>query len=149
MVLDNSFFIKQLSVLVTPFVVHNIELTIGGVLDDLSFLVVFCKSSSYEEALICSEFVVLRVGTLDQVADDRDLAHVKHDHNFRVQKDGRNQDEDDGDKCAHVALVGTARPFKVYLHCRLAHAELIIRSELASDLIKQSSHAISITDQVI
>ena len=123
---------------------NDLELAVGRVLNTFPFIVVCGQSCCDEKALLRREPVLLVVGTLDRVTDDCDLGDVVHDHDFRVQEDGGDHDEHDGDKGAHVALIGATRPFKVNLQCRLAYGELVVGSELASNFTKKSSHAICV-----
>ena len=77
--------------------VSDLELAVGQVLDTFSFLVVCGQSSCDEKALIRRELVLHVVGALDRVTDDCYLGDVVHDHDFRVQEDGGDHDEHDGD----------------------------------------------------
>ena len=130
---------------VAPSDVNDLELAVGWIFDTFSFAVVGGQGSCNEKPLIRRELVLLIIGALYRVTDDCDLGDVDHDHDFGVEEDAGDEDEHDRDKGTHVALIGTARPFKVDLHCRLAYGELVVGSELASDLTIESNNAMLIS----
>ena len=78
----------------------------------------------------------MSVCTLHQVAYDRDLAHIVHDHDLGVEKKARQEDKNDGYERAHVTLVCAPCPLKVDAEGRLADAELVVGSELATDSLQ-------------
>ena len=84
------------------------QLSVSGLLNNLSFIIIRCDRCCEKEALLSGELVIRRVSAFDCVHDDGDISAQVENHDLSVQKNGRADQDCVREDRSHVAIVVVA-----------------------------------------